>query len=68
MHYEIQTRQKGAWKRWIGATDLATVERTWSGLNVNGRRGPAARLVQLADGKRPKIIGTKARVSHQKQR
>ena len=66
--YVIQTRQKGAWRRWIGSADRATVDKTWAGLNENGRRGCAVRLVEVPCGKRLKVLATKARVSHDRQR
>jgi hypothetical protein len=57
MQYQIQTRQKGAWQRWIGFkpdTDKALVDQTWA--NMQGRR-VAARLVLIGD--KLKVVATK---------
>jgi hypothetical protein len=62
--YEIQTRQKGAWLRWIGTKDRATMDKhmdIWDGRC-------AVRLVETKDGKVRKILATKPRVPHSKHR
>lgn len=49
-HHEIQTRQKGAWLRWIGfrsGAPYSTIESSWSGHCASARR--ASRLVFIDD-------------------
>lgn len=61
--YEIQTRQKGAWMRWIGHPNKSVIDTSWG--HIQGRRY-AARLVQITDGVL-KVLATKAKGDQRQQ-
>jgi hypothetical protein len=64
--YIIQTRRKGAWQRYIGTSDRATIDKCWANMHSNGARR-AARMIETTDGKRIKIIAKMKHIAHERR-